>query len=70
MSNFSRNPFPKKVVWKQDDVTHNRFYWLKKDQPKPYTLVIANIKDQVITISESTTSKIIIRLNDNYAKHG
>ena len=65
MSNFSRNPFPKKVVWKQDDVTHNRFYWLKKDQPKPYELVIANIKDQVITISEATTSNIIIRLNDN-----
>ena len=65
MSNFSRNPFPKKVVWKQDDVTHNRFYWLKVDQPKPYALVIANIKDQLVTISESTTSKITIRLNDN-----
>ena len=26
ISNFIRNPFPKKVVWKQDDVTHNRFY--------------------------------------------
>ena len=65
MSNFSRDPFPKKVVWKQDDITHNRFYWLKDDQPRPYGLVIANIKDQVITISEATIFKIIIRLNDD-----
>lgn len=28
MAQFDRNPYPEKVVWKQDGVTHNRFYWL------------------------------------------
>ena len=39
MANFTRNPWPKKIVWFQDDVIHHRFYWLrlpdgtaKKDQ--------------------------------------
>lgn len=29
MAGFSRNPWPKKIVWMQDDVVHDRFYWLK-----------------------------------------
>ncbi len=32
MTQFTRNPLPKKVVWKQDDVTHPRFYWLAVDE--------------------------------------
>ncbi|MFL3006689.1 MAG: hypothetical protein ACJZ10_01680, partial [Candidatus Neomarinimicrobiota bacterium] len=60
-----RNPFPKKVVWKQDDVTHDRFYWLKVNKPQVNSLVIANIQDQTIMISETSISDIIIRLNDN-----
>ncbi len=37
MSKFTRNSYPKKVVWKQDDVTHSRFYWLKVNEPKAYS---------------------------------
>lgn len=29
MAKFRRNPWPKKIVWVQDDVIHDRFYWLK-----------------------------------------
>ncbi len=29
MAKFERNPWPKKIVWVQDDVIHPRFYWLK-----------------------------------------
>lgn len=29
MAGFSRNPWPDKVVWLQDDVAHERFYWLE-----------------------------------------
>lgn len=29
MARFSRNPWPEKIVWLQDDVVHDRFYWLK-----------------------------------------
>ena len=64
MSKFTRNPYPKKVVWKQDDVTHNRFYWLKVIEPKAYSLIVANIESQVITISNATVPEIVIRLND------
>ena len=64
MSKFTRNPYPKKVVWKQDDVTHNRFYWLKVIEPKAYSLIVASIEGQVITISNATVSELVIRLND------
>jgi transglutaminase-like putative cysteine protease/predicted esterase len=29
MEKFSRNPWPEKIVWFQDDVTHDRSYWLR-----------------------------------------
>lgn len=32
MSKFTRNVWPKRVAWVQDDVRHSRFYWLKADE--------------------------------------
>lgn len=32
MAAFRRNPLPDKVVWRQDDVIHDRFYWLGIDR--------------------------------------
>ena len=29
MAKFTRNPWPQKIVWYQDDITHQRFYWLR-----------------------------------------
>lgn len=29
MAKFTRNPWPRKIVWVQDDVTRDRFYWLR-----------------------------------------
>jgi len=34
MAAFRRNMFPDRVVWRQDDVTHERFYWLGMDKAK------------------------------------
>jgi len=65
MSRFTRNPFPRKVVWKQDDVTHNRFYWLKVTDPSTDDLIVASINDQVIYIEETNVSEVIITLNDH-----
>jgi predicted esterase len=42
MAKFSRNPWPKKIVWYQDDVTHHRFYWLRLPEGSA-------VKDQKIT---------------------
>ena len=64
ISNFTRNPFPKKVVWMQDDVMHKRFYWLKVNKPQNKSLIVASINNQTITIEEATVSDMIIRLND------
>ena len=64
MSNHKRNPYPKKVVWKQDDVTHNRFYWLRDDNPTERTLIVASIKGQSINIENTTVSDFKIMLND------
>ena len=65
MSKFTRIPYPKKIVWRQDDVTHNRFYWLKVNKPEKNSLIIASIEGQLIKVSNSTVNEIIIRLNDN-----
>jgi pimeloyl-ACP methyl ester carboxylesterase len=29
MAKFTRNPWPQKIVWYQDDIIHHRFYWLR-----------------------------------------
>jgi len=42
MAKYSRNPWPERVVWYQDDVTHDRFYWLQLPEG-------AAVKDQKIT---------------------
>jgi len=64
ISKFTRNPFPKKVVWKQDDITQERFYWLKVIEPLKKSLLIANITNQTIIIEKTSISNFIIRVND------
>ena len=65
ISTFVRDPFPNKVIWKQDDVTHNRYYWLKVSDPVENSLLIANINKQTITIEKSTLTDFTIMINDH-----
>ena len=65
MSDFIRNPYPGKIIWRQDDVLHKRFYWLKNINPSVGDLIEAEISGQVININSSTVSSVIIQLNDN-----
>ena len=65
MSRYRRNPFPKKVVWKQDDVTHNRFYWLRDENPAERSLIVASIDGQTIEIDNASVSDFTIMLNDS-----
>jgi len=37
MAKHTRNPIPEKIVWRQDDVTHSRFYWLAIDPASIFT---------------------------------
>lgn len=68
MAEFVRNPIPDRVVWKQDDVTHNRFYWLalpKGVRPVTGAEVVAERKGQTIEIlSADQMDRLLIRLDD------
>ena len=68
MAAFTRQTWPKKIVWHQDDVTHDRFYWLalppgtaRKGQD-----ITAEIKGQTIHITTpKDLNSIILRLSDD-----
>lgn len=67
MAAHTRNPWPKRVVWHQDDVTHTRFYWLRlrrKDAKKGRT-IIADVDDQTITITSDKVHRLTLRLRDD-----
>ena len=66
LAKFNRNPLPQKIVWKQDDVTHESFYWLAVDEKhrKARSQVIVTRKQQTIDIQQSDVGQLIVRLND------
>lgn len=64
MRKQKRNRFPTKIVWKQDDVTHRRFYWLAVSEPQAGTLVIAERDGATIDLQTDKPEEISIRLND------
>jgi len=68
MARFRRDPAPRKVVWHQDDVTHDRFYWLAVEpgQARKGTLVIASVEGQEVRIEQADgLENLTIRLNDH-----
>jgi hypothetical protein len=65
MAAFTRNPFPKKIAWHQDDVNHNRFYWVSVDSPKTGSELLAEIKDQTIAVKDDMPGVLRIRLNED-----
>ena len=64
MAGFTRNPFPKKISWHQDDATHNRFYWVKNDRVKAHTELNAEISGQTVTIKDDMDGKVFVLLKD------
>lgn len=67
MANFTRNPWPRKLVWLQDDITHDRFYWLKiPDQTaaKAGQKIVATVEGQIITLSGDVPAQTELRLSD------
>ena len=66
MAKFVRNPVPKKLIWKQDDVTHRRFYWLAvdADQEKKGTEIVASYSGQQVDLQSADVSKLRVRLDD------
>ncbi len=66
MEKFTRNPHPDKIVWRQDDVTHDRLYWLAipAGQAKSGVTITAQRHGQRIQLEPGGTSEVIVRLND------
>lgn len=66
MAAQTRNPWPGRVVWRQDDVTHDRFYWLKlrKRDAKQGQTIVADVDGQTITITTSDANALTLRLRD------
>ena len=69
MAEFVRDPRPQRIVWKQDDVTHNRFYWLAvdTDHQKPGALIRANRNGQTIDIQSEDVDAVTVLLDDALA---
>jgi dienelactone hydrolase len=66
MAKHSRKRFPDRIVWKQDDVQHSRFYWLSVNTPaKPDRAeVVAERDKQSIAIEKSDVDALTVLLND------
>ena len=68
MAQYQRNPFPERVIWRQDNRYHEQFYWLwcHNFQPRAGKQIVAeyNKKDNSINISETYMDAIQVMLND------
>lgn len=66
MAGFSRNPWPTKLVWYQDDVTHDRFYWLKlpRGTATKGQKIAASVNQQQIDLEGDVPSGTRLRLSD------
>jgi len=66
MAERARDSYPEKIVWLQDDVVHNRFYWLavEGESIQKRSRIVATLNQQRINIEVATVPTIVIRLND------
>lgn len=67
MLSHVRDPWPRRIVWHQDDVTHDRFYWLslEPDKAEPRSTVTAEVEGQTIRVAmPETLGSITLRLHD------
>lgn len=66
MAGFTRNAWPKKIVWLQDDVTHDRFYWLEipKGSAKTAARIVAVVDGREIKLSGDVPAGTTVWLSD------
>jgi len=65
MAQHTRNLRPERIVWLQDDVTHDRFYWLSVDEPKARSRVVVEREGQTIRVVEAQdVTQLTFRLDD------
>lgn len=66
MASFTRNTIPSKVVWKQDDMHHESFYWLAVpvNDAKTGAEIVASYNGNNINIEKNYSNTLIVYLND------
>lgn len=66
MAKYRRKPLPAKIVWKQDNVTHSRFYWLAVDDhnKKARAEIVATRQGQHFAVESKQIDRVTIRFND------
>ena len=66
MAKFTRDPWPKKVVWHQSGRLHDRFYWLAMPAgtAKPGVTIRAEVEKNAITIDAPDVARLVLRLHD------
>ncbi len=51
MAKHTRNPWPKKLHWYQDNVTQTRFHWISNNNPKHNQLITAEVVGNTISLT-------------------
>ena len=67
MAKFERNPWPKKIVWFQGDVLHDRFYWLQIPNGidvKKGQKITASVEGQTVALDGDVPASMILELSD------
>jgi len=66
MAEFTRDPAPRKIVWLQDDVPHEHFYWLAVPpaEAQTATRVVAEANGQAISLEVDGIQTLKVRLSD------
>ena len=72
MAKYARNPYPKKVVWVQNDVAKEYFYWLgvPAGEAKKGKTLYADIDGNTVTIGDCDYSSVRIYLNEKMVDLG
>ena len=68
LAGFQRRAWPAKVVWLQDDITHDRFYWLKipdRAAAKAGQRIVAEVNGQTIRVTGDVPAGAMLRLSDD-----
>lgn len=67
MAQYRRNPYPNRIVWRQEEVVRRAFYWLRApaDELQRGNKVIVETSGNTINIEHCDYSSITLLLNDN-----
>lgn len=66
MESFTRDPWPRRIVWRQGNTPHQRFYWLAVDAADAVRarVVRAEVEAQEIRIEAEETPRVRLMLSD------